>query len=75
APLAAAHVVFCRNVFIYFARQEVERVLKCLWRYAVAPGYLVVGAAESLVRWADLYELKEIEGAFLYARRWEGCGA
>jgi len=42
------HVIFCRNVMIYFDRQTQEELVNRLTRRLVPGGYLLVGHAESL---------------------------
>ncbi len=42
------HVIFCRNVMIYFDRPTQEELVNKLARYLVPGGYLFVGHAESL---------------------------
>ena len=43
-----AHIIFCRNVLIYFDRPTQEKILQRLTRYLVPGGYLFVGHAETL---------------------------
>jgi chemotaxis protein methyltransferase CheR len=42
-------VVFCRNVLIYFDQQTKAEVLERLARVIVSDGYLVLGAAETVI--------------------------
>jgi chemotaxis protein methyltransferase CheR len=42
------HVIFCRNVMIYFDRQTQEELVNRLARRLVPGGYLLVGHSESL---------------------------
>lgn len=67
--LAAADVIFCRNVFIYFSEAGVRKVVKALEDEMPTPGYLCVGASESLLRITDRFELEEVLGAFVYVKR------
>ena len=67
--LAASPVVFCRNVFIYLSSQMVSRVAGTLGRCMPSPGYLFLGAAESLLRVSTIFELDEVDGAFIYVKR------
>jgi chemotaxis protein methyltransferase CheR len=49
SPLNEAfHVIFCRNVMIYFDRQTQEELVNRLARRLVPGGYLLVGHSESL---------------------------
>jgi len=49
APINAVDVVFCRNVFIYFNRDEQERMIEAFWDSLSRGGYLVLGRSERLV--------------------------
>jgi chemotaxis protein methyltransferase CheR len=63
---AAADVVFCRNLFIYFDGRTVERVARELAARMRRPGYLCVAAAESLLRLDTPFTLEDAGGAFVY---------
>lgn len=69
APLAAADFIFCRNVFIYFSENAIGRVVRSFSRFVRPPGYLFVGAAESLLRMTTDFTLTEIDNAFVYVKR------
>lgn len=69
AAIGSAHVVFCRNVFIYFSDDGVRRVVNALADAMPMPGYLCVGASESLLRVTHRFELEEVAGAFVYVKR------
>lgn len=69
ARRAAADIVVCRNVFIYFSERAIRRVVETFARAMPAPGYLCVGAAESLLRITDAFELEQIADAFVYVKR------
>jgi chemotaxis protein methyltransferase CheR len=42
------HVIFCRNVMIYFDRPSQEQLIARLTRQLVPGGYLMIGHSESL---------------------------
>lgn len=42
------HIVFCRNVFIYFPKDVIERIVNNLYRAARPGGLLLIGHSESL---------------------------
>jgi chemotaxis protein methyltransferase CheR len=65
---AAAPIVFCRNVFIYFSDRSIQRALKVLEQSMPCPAYLCVAAAESLLRRTSIFELREIGGSFIYVK-------
>jgi chemotaxis protein methyltransferase CheR len=67
-PLAAAEVVFCRNVFIYFSDETVAGVARVLAEAMPDDGYLFLGASESLTRLDTPFELAEVGGAFVYVK-------
>lgn len=69
ASLAAADFIFCRNVFIYFSESAISRVVRSFARFIRPPGYLFVGAAESLIRLTTDFTLTEIDDAFVYVKR------
>jgi chemotaxis protein methyltransferase CheR len=66
---AAVDVILCRNVFIYFSEAGVRRVVNTFADVMNTPGYLCVGAAESLLRVTTRFELQEIADAFVYVKR------
>ena len=66
---ATANIIFCRNVFIYFSQEAIRRVVSLFANKMISPGYLFVGASESLFRWTNEFDFLEIGGAFIYARR------
>ncbi len=69
APYAAADFIFCRNVFIYFSENAIRRAVRSFGKFIRSPGYLFVGAAESLIRLTTDFNLTEIGDAFVYVKR------
>ena len=47
-PIHGVDVVFCRNVFIYFNRDDQERLLDAFWQSLTRGGFLVLGRSERL---------------------------
>ncbi|MBW1730964.1 MAG: protein-glutamate O-methyltransferase CheR [Deltaproteobacteria bacterium] len=47
-PREKFHVIFCRNVLIYFDRSAKERVVNNLYQALKPDGYLIIGGAETL---------------------------
>ena len=43
------HVIFCRNVMIYFDIQSREQAVKRMSHYLAPGGFLIVGHSESLM--------------------------
>jgi chemotaxis protein methyltransferase CheR len=66
---AVADIIVCRNVFIYFSPAAVREVVDRFADRMPVPGYLCVGATESLLRVTDRFMLEEIGGAFVYVKR------
>ena len=65
---AAAPIIFCRNVFIYFSDRSIRRTLDAFAQLMPERAYLCVGASESLLRLGSQFELAEIGGAFMYVK-------
>ena len=65
---AAAPIIFCRNVFIYFSDHSIRRTLGAFAQAMPDPAYLCVGACESLLRLGTPFDLQEIGGAFVYVK-------
>ena len=68
ASFAQVDVIFCRNVFIYFADDAIRAVARTFGENIAADGYLFLGASESLTRLGVDFELAEVGGAFAYVR-------
>ena len=68
APRASVDVIFCRNLFIYFNEATVRLVAEQFAEHMRTPGFLCVGAAESLLRVTNRFELQDIGGAYVYAK-------
>jgi chemotaxis protein methyltransferase CheR len=69
ASFASSPIIFCRNVFIYFSEQTIARTVRRFAESMQRPGYLFVGAAESLLKVTDDFELQEAGDAFVYVLR------
>jgi chemotaxis protein methyltransferase CheR len=67
-PYAAAEVIFCRNVFIYFSDEAIRSTVRVFSEYMSPEGFLFVGASESLTRLGVELELAEVGGAFTYVK-------
>jgi chemotaxis protein methyltransferase CheR len=66
--LAAVDVIYCRNVFIYFAEETIASVVAAFAEGLAEDGHLFLGASESLGRIETAFELAELGGAFVYVR-------
>ena len=67
--LTSSPVIFCRNAFIYFSSAAVRKTVDIFASRMPRPGYLCVGASESLLNITTAFSLKEIDGAFVYAKQ------
>jgi chemotaxis methyl-accepting protein methylase len=47
-PISVVDVIFCRNVFIYFSREQQAEILEHFWSALSRGGYLVLGRSEKL---------------------------
>lgn len=65
----SSHVIFCRNAFIYFSSDAIRRVVAAFAESMPSPGYLCVGASESLLNLTTAFTLEEIDGAFVYVKQ------
>ena len=63
-----AEVVFCRNVLIYFQREDSIAFLKRLHSWLPEGGHLFLGYSESLWHVTDLFELVRLEHSYVYRR-------
>jgi len=66
--IASPHVIFCRNVFIYFREDTIRNVVERFYNQLTAPGYLFVGVSESLFKISRQFALTEIGKTFLYKK-------
>ncbi|HET9468792.1 MAG TPA: protein-glutamate O-methyltransferase CheR [Vicinamibacterales bacterium] len=66
---AGSRIIFCRNAFIYFSPDSVKAVVKTFEDVMPTPGYLFVGASESLSRVSDRFLLEDFDRAFVYVKR------
>jgi chemotaxis protein methyltransferase CheR len=66
--LGELDVVLCRNMLIYFREEVVRRVVDQLAERLKPGGVLLVGVAESLMRFGTQLRCEEIDGVFVYRR-------
>jgi len=65
-------IVFCRNVIIYFDKQEQERVINHFYETLKNPGYLFLGHSESLFGMNTKFKPLKVGGTFIYTKLEEG---
>jgi chemotaxis protein methyltransferase CheR len=68
AIYAAASVIFCRNVFIYFSEKAIRQTVKGFAERMTEPGYLFVAASESLLKLTTQFRFQEIGDALVYQK-------
>lgn len=62
-------ILFCRNVLMYFTRQQAIRTLARLANALLPGGYMFLGHAETLHGLSSDFELCQAHGAFYYLRK------
>ena len=62
------HVIFCRNVMIYFDEAEQKRLVEKFYRCLNPEGFLLVGHAESLFGLSDKYRMVHQDNGTAYQR-------
>jgi len=62
-------VIFCRNVLMYFAPEQMRLVVKRIARSLMPGGFLFLGHAETLRGVSDAFHLRHSHGAFYYQRK------
>lgn len=66
--LYMSHVIFIRNVLIYFSDDAIKRLIDYLFEKMPLNSYLIVGVSESLLKYRTKFELKEINNTFVYKK-------
>ena len=61
-------IIFCRNVIIYFDKQEQERIINHFYNCLKTPGYLFLGHSESLFGMNTRFKPKKIGESFIYVK-------
>ena len=67
-PVPMCPVIFCRNVLMYFGREESEDCVARLAAHIVPGGHLFIGHSDSPGRMSTWFEPINLAGAFLYRR-------
>ena len=66
--LGQAHIVFCRNVLIYFDDWARRRVAETLSQRIFPGGYLLLGHSESLINMAPQFEVLQLERDLIHRK-------
>uniref|UniRef100_A0A7C3MIU5 protein-glutamate O-methyltransferase n=1 Tax=Dictyoglomus thermophilum TaxID=14 RepID=A0A7C3MIU5_DICTH len=67
--LSKSKIIFCKNVFIYFSDDIIQKVIRIFEENMENPGYLFIGLSESLLRFSHSFDLQIIGGAFVYVKK------
>lgn len=59
-------IIFCKNVMIYFSRDDQKKLVNRLYKSLNHLGYLLIGHAESLYILTDLYKYMKINNTPIY---------
>jgi chemotaxis protein methyltransferase CheR len=68
-PAAGYDVIFCRNVLMYFAPEQMRLVIERIERSLAPGGFLFLGHAETLRGVSDAFHLRHTHGTFYYQLR------
>ncbi|MEY4631174.1 MAG: hypothetical protein RIQ81_1294 [Pseudomonadota bacterium] len=66
--LGAFHVIFCRNVLIYQSVENKRKIISRLYNSIHPGGYLVLGAAETLIGLSENFEIRRLGRAVFYQK-------
>ncbi|HLH93881.1 MAG TPA: CheR family methyltransferase [Xanthobacteraceae bacterium] len=66
---AAYDVIFCRNVLMYFAPEQMRAVVHRIARSLAPGGFLFLGHAETLRGVSDAFHLRHSHGTFYYEQK------
>jgi len=67
--MAGMHIIFCRNVFIYFSEHAIRKTIRNFYDCITNPGYLFCGLSESLLKYTDDFDMQEIGSSFVYVKQ------
>lgn len=67
--LGQFHIVFCRNVLIYFTAELKREILVKIHQTLLPGGYLIVGASEAVNGLNDYYEMVHCRPGIIYRKR------
>jgi chemotaxis protein methyltransferase CheR len=74
-PTATYDAIFCRNVTMYFAPEQMRAVIGRIAQSLAPGGFLFLGHAETLRGISDEFHLRHTHETFYYARKERGEGA
>ncbi len=68
SDIGTFHIVFCRNVLIYQNMENKRKVIGRLINTILPDGYLVLGAAETLIGLSEKFEIRRLGKAVYYQK-------
>jgi chemotaxis protein methyltransferase CheR len=74
-PPSTYDVIFCRNVLMYFAPEQMRAVVDRIAKSLAPGGFLFLGHAETLRGVSDAFHLRHSHGTFYYERKEEEASA
>lgn len=69
APLGKFHVIFCRNVLIYFSMELKKDILTRMASLLEPGGYLFLGGSESMANYSDAFDTVRYKSGIAYRLR------
>jgi len=66
--LPKSHLIFCRNVIIYFDDDMKQQVINQFYDNILADGYLIIGHSESLHKYSRLFRPLSKPGGIMYQK-------
>jgi chemotaxis protein methyltransferase CheR len=63
-----SHIIFCRNVIIYFDDAMKRKVVNQFYDNLVPKGYLIIGHSESLHKYARFFIPQANPGGIIYQK-------
>jgi chemotaxis protein methyltransferase CheR len=74
-PVDGYDVIFCRNVLMYFAPEQMRLAIQRIARSLAPGGFLFLGHAETLRGVSDAFHLRHTHGTFYYQRQEDSASA
>lgn len=63
-----SHIIFCRNVIIYFDDEMKKKVISNFYDNLLPGGYLILGHSESIHKLSMAFQLKRLPGTIVYKK-------
>lgn len=60
--------IFCRNVFIYFSPESIQKTVMMFFDKMPENGYLFLGSSESILKLNTKFEICEVNKSFIYVK-------